>query len=153
MARTPSRKRPCRICKRWFLPDPRVKDRQKTCGQPSCQREWHRKKCAKWYKDNPHYFKTNYLQKKIEAVAETKNAERPKSTTPAFRLKSGLPHPFVKEVIGLCHLVIIEYQAQLIHRRCHRLIEGHPAVNSCSICRQPGMTFSRGDPGSTSRKK
>src|SRR6056297_2132233 len=104
MARTPSRKRPCRICKRWFLPDPRVKERQKTCGRPECQREWHRRKCAEWYRSNPDYFKTNYLQKKIEAVSEAQNGELAKSTAPAFRLKSGLPHPFVKDVIGLCHL-------------------------------------------------
>ncbi|MBA2883263.1 hypothetical protein HNR65_003625 [Desulfosalsimonas propionicica] len=39
MARTPSPKRPCRICKRGFLPNAPVKDRQKTCDHPSCQRD------------------------------------------------------------------------------------------------------------------
>lgn len=35
-------KRPCRICKKWFFPNPRLGDRQKTCGTPECQRQWHK---------------------------------------------------------------------------------------------------------------
>ena len=26
------KKRPCKICRRWFPPHPRLKERQKTCG-------------------------------------------------------------------------------------------------------------------------
>jgi hypothetical protein len=34
MARaTVCRKRPCRVCRRWFMPNPRLKDRQMTCGE------------------------------------------------------------------------------------------------------------------------
>ena len=36
-------KKPCRICRRWYRPDPRVGARQKTCGSPECQREWNRR--------------------------------------------------------------------------------------------------------------
>ena len=36
-----ARKRPCRVCRRWFQPDARLGDRQKTCGDPECKREWH----------------------------------------------------------------------------------------------------------------
>ena len=57
------KKRPCRICKRWFMPNPKLKDRQMTCGDPDCQREWHRKKCEEWNRKNPDYFKANYLHK------------------------------------------------------------------------------------------
>ena len=35
--------RPCVVCRRWFTPDPRVGDRQKTCGRAECQREHHRR--------------------------------------------------------------------------------------------------------------
>ena len=65
MQRAKPRKRPCRVCRRWFLPDGRLKNRQKTCGNPECQREWHRKKCAEWNKKNEEYFRTNYLQNKL----------------------------------------------------------------------------------------
>jgi hypothetical protein len=111
MQRAKPRKRPCRVCRRWFLPDGRLKNRQKTCGNPECQRKWHRKKCAEWNKKNEEYFRTNYLQKKLEAA---------KSPEPNFcksRLKTGLPLKFVQEVIGIQHLIIIEYLAQLLVRR------------------------------------
>ncbi len=111
MQRAKPRNRPCRVCRRWFLPDGRLKDRQKTCGNPECQREWHRKKSAEWNKKNEEYFRTNYLQNKLEAA---------KSSEPNLcksRLKTGLPLKFVQEVIGIQHLIIIEYLAQLLVRR------------------------------------
>ncbi len=40
------RKRPCRICRRWFLPDPRAGNRQRVCGETKCQHENHRRDCA-----------------------------------------------------------------------------------------------------------
>ncbi len=43
------KKRPCRICRRWFLPSPRARGRQTTCCETSCQRERHRRACAAWH--------------------------------------------------------------------------------------------------------
>ncbi len=83
------KKRPCRICGRWFVPHPRLKGRQKTCADAQCKREWHRRKCAQWNKDNADYFKSNYLQKKLEATLVCKS-----------RFRSGLPLVFAQEVIG-----------------------------------------------------
>lgn len=111
MQKAKPRKRPCRVCRKWFLPDGRLKNHQKTCGNPECQKEWHRKKCAEWNKKNEEYFRTNYLQKKLEAA---------KSFEPNLcksRLKTGLPLKFVQEVIGIQHLIIIEYLAQLLIKR------------------------------------
>ena len=42
------RKRPCRICRRWFVPHPRSGDRQRVCGEAQCQRERHRRACKAW---------------------------------------------------------------------------------------------------------
>lgn len=42
------RKRPCRICRRWFIPHPRAGDRQRVCGRVECQRERHRRACQAW---------------------------------------------------------------------------------------------------------
>jgi hypothetical protein len=67
------------------LPDGRLKNRQKTCGNPECQREWHRKKCAEWNKKNEEYFRTNYLQKKLEV------AKSPEPNLCKSRLKTGKP--------------------------------------------------------------
>jgi hypothetical protein len=123
------RKRPCRICGRWFTPHPRLKDRQKTCGDTLCKREWHRKQCARWNKRNAHYFKSNYLQKKIDAAQPCKS-----------RFKSGLPLPYVQEVIGAQQLIIIEYLAQLLLRRFQDVFRGKALV----ITRQTGQLLTRG---------
>lgn len=50
----------CRYCKRLFLPDPRVGKRQKTCGDPLCQKTHKVKNNARWRRRNPDYFKNDY---------------------------------------------------------------------------------------------
>lgn len=50
-----SRKRPCSICRRWFWPDPRVGDRQRTCGAGACREEQRRKTQEGWRTRNPEY--------------------------------------------------------------------------------------------------
>jgi hypothetical protein len=42
------RKRPCRICRCWFVPHPRAGDRQHVCSAADCQRERHRRACQRW---------------------------------------------------------------------------------------------------------
>jgi len=113
-------KRPCRICRRWYIPHPRVKDRQMTCGDPGCKREWHRKKCADWNRKNTEYFRANYLQKKLDALGQPEGVA---GICPVrSRSPSGLPHAKVQEVIGIEPLVIIEYLVQHLLRRFQELI-------------------------------
>jgi hypothetical protein len=50
-----ARKKPCRICRRWFYPDARVGERQRACGKPECQTARRRKTQADWRKRNPDY--------------------------------------------------------------------------------------------------
>jgi hypothetical protein len=144
-------KRPCRICRRWFLPNPRLKDRQMTCAHPECKREWHRRKCAEWNKNNSDYFSSNYLQKKLDDAAQCDKVSKttqPKSKTllpPKSRLKSGLPIEYVQEVIGIQHLVIMEYLAQLLLRRFQEVLRGQVVVNTGQVSQLPGAVFSRCD--------
>jgi len=65
------KKRPCGICRHWFTPNNKLKKRQKTCAKPDCQKEWHKKTCAKWNKKNRQVSKSNYLQKQINEVLES----------------------------------------------------------------------------------
>ena len=118
---TVCRKRPCRVCRRWFIPNPRLKDRQMTCGDPECKSEWHRRKCAEWNRNNPDYFKENYLQKKLDAAIPSDSASR--SLPPKSRVKSGLPLGYIQEVIGIQHLIIIEYFGQLLLKRFQEVID------------------------------
>ena len=129
MSKIPPRKRPCRICRRWYMPSPRVKDRQMTCGQVECQREWHRKKCAEWNRKNSDYFKANYLQKKIDAATKARgDPEVPRSKVSASRLQTGMPLEYVKELIGVQHVIIHEYLCQLLDRRWHKKLRSTVSI-------------------------
>jgi len=51
-----SGKRPCRFCRKWFLPDRRVGVRQRACSSAECQRKRRCATQASWRKQNPDYF-------------------------------------------------------------------------------------------------
>ena len=50
----------CLFCGRYFVPDHRVKERQKSCRRPRCRKA--RKKAAQkaWVEKNPDYFESLY---------------------------------------------------------------------------------------------
>ena len=50
-----TRKRPCRICRRWFYPDPRAGDRQRACSSTHCQAARRQKTQANWRAENLGY--------------------------------------------------------------------------------------------------
>src|SRR5271165_3288895 len=50
-----ARKKPCRICRRWFRPDPRAGGRQRACGKAECQAARRQKTRASWRGRNPSY--------------------------------------------------------------------------------------------------
>jgi len=151
MSKTPTRKRPCRICRRWFVPNPRLKDRQMTCGTAKCQRLWHKKKCTEWNRKNTDYFKANYLQKKIDTATQCRgdpqatSAAKHLAKLPASRMQTGMPVEYVKEVIGVELVIIHEYLAQLLERRWHKTIHAHYPCNIAASCRLPPKAFLRSD--------
>ena len=151
MSRRLARKRPCRICRRWFLPDSRLKDRQMTCGDAQCKRQWHCKKCTEWNRKNREYFRSNYLQRKLDAAGTSAVASKPFEPMdklmgqPRSRFRSGLPLEYVQEVIGVQHLIIIEYLAQLLMRRFQGVLRGQVIGNTGQIKQLPRAGFSRGD--------
>jgi len=53
---------PCRCseCSAEFIPDPRVGDRQVTCGAPGCQRARHAKRCREWHAANKEAAASHY---------------------------------------------------------------------------------------------
>jgi hypothetical protein len=55
-------KRPCCICRRWFVPDHRVGRRQRACSAPACQIARRAKTQASWRRRNPDYFVAHRLQ-------------------------------------------------------------------------------------------
>ena len=131
MPKAISRKRPCKICRRWFLPNVRLKDRQKTCADPGCQKEWHRRQCADWNKRNTKYFKANYLAKKLKKTAHATSDRRTvKQIIPKSRIKLGLPRDVIQDVINSKTLVIIDYYVEQLVRRYQAAIQVQLTLNT-----------------------
>ena len=108
MAKNSRGKRPCCICRKWFLPDVRQIGRQKTCG-PDCSNELHRRQCDKWNRKNKAYPKNNYLAKKIEhTVAQDKKSDV-QAPAPQRQRNPVLPMEIVTAEFGTAPAVIIQY--------------------------------------------
>lgn len=50
----------CCQCNRPFVPEPRVGDRQVTCGDGTCKRERHCERCRAWHANNGEVGKSHY---------------------------------------------------------------------------------------------
>lgn len=120
---TPFRKRPCRVCGKWFMPNPRLGDRQKTCGADACKQQWHTAKCAEWNRQNRAYFKEIYLRNYLEPP-DNDAADPRSSPNTAVRGPSPLhlPREAIQEVIGAQQLVIIEYIVRVLLRGVQEVI-------------------------------
>jgi len=66
-------KKPCRICRRWFRPDVRVGDRQRTCSRPECQTARRKQTKTSWRARNPDYF----IAWRIQARAGSESQPEP----------------------------------------------------------------------------
>ena len=139
------KKRPCRICKKWYLPDPRAKNTQKTCGNKECQKKWHAKKCGQWNKKNRSYFQNHHLQKKLQAAAQ--QSPSPEIPPPAVKPAQSpqLPQEVIQGVIGVQHYIIIEYVARVLLRSFKEVIDKQYAEFSAIAEQVPSTGVLRGD--------
>lgn len=59
-----AKRRRCPFCRGLFTPDPRVKERQKSCGRQPCRKEQKRRYDQLWRVKHPDYFRGMYPQQK-----------------------------------------------------------------------------------------
>lgn len=140
------KKRPCKICRRWFRPHPRVRDDQKTCGKAECKKEWHRRKCAEWNNKNADYFKGIYLRRKINSELNDETGhQKQKGSCTRFRLS--LPWQEIQEAMGVKQRVIIDYIIHLLIRHVQEAIKAQVIVNTGQMAQllTSALLFSRGD--------
>ena len=145
-----SRKRPCRICRKWFVPNPRLGDRQKTCGVPECQRLWHARKCAEWNRKHHHLFQESYLKGRVlagDSPEQPLSPAPPPEPIPPVQHAPPLDYPrrVVQEVIGVQQLVIIEYIVRLLKRDVQEVIRSQVADIQSEFRELPPEAISRGD--------
>jgi len=103
------KKRPCSICRKWFLPAAHQATRQTTCGSKECRREKHRRACRDWRRCNPDYDRDRRLRDRLtkEDTEETLALSR---VDPLSRLDQSV----VRDAIGLEGSVIIEESSGVI---------------------------------------
>ena len=77
------KKRPCCICRRWFLPDVRVGDRQRTCGAASCQQAQHERAYRVWREANRDYDRARRWQDTLGAAKNEPASAPPAANAPA----------------------------------------------------------------------
>ena len=153
--RRKNRKRPCRICQKWFTPNPRVGDRQMTCGDHECMRKWHAGKCAGWNRKNRNCVQENYLSDKLtlggneEEGSKGASAAATTSKSHVFASNSAsfpqLPRSLIEEVIGVQQFVIIEYIARQLFRSVQEVIKRQQFENTGNPSQLPSRYRSRSD--------
>lgn len=136
------KKRPCKICRKWFAPHPRLGDRQKTCGSKECQKKWHAKKCAQWNRQHRAFFQATYLSKKLQA-AQDQGIETPPPQLRKPNIFSKLPQEVFQEVISTQQLVIIEYLSQVLMRSVQEVIRVQHADILREVKQLPQSVYSR----------
>ena len=99
------RKRPCSICRRWFLPNARVGDRQRACERAECQRERHRRADQRWRLANRDYDRDRRWRETIAAAKAEPGAAPPAAN--AAPPTSGLPWDVVQDELGIQSRVIL----------------------------------------------
>lgn len=99
------KKRPCRICRRWFEPHPRAGDRQRVCSDPACQRERHRRADSAWHDRHPDYDRKRRLKERL--------GDEPDVAEPDSPLVE-LDWDAAEKAIGPAHRVVTERAARLL---------------------------------------
>jgi len=97
------RKRPCRICGRWFRPHPRAGDRQRVCGAGECQRERHRRACKAWHEREHEAERCHRLRQRLRR-------SEPEPATGRHVVRWDV----VRDAVGLQLAVILEESYRLL---------------------------------------
>src|SRR5712692_12033947 len=91
-------KRPCCICRRWFLPDRRVGRRQRACSAPAYQIARRAATQASWRRRNPDYFIAHRLQRRRLKAEEADAVVPPLVLPPPL---SHLPWDLAQDAFGV----------------------------------------------------
>jgi len=90
----------------------------------------HRRNCAKWNKKNTAYFKSNYLDKKLEKDSRSppesmqSDVKADPKPGPKSRINLNLPRDIINNKIGGDNLIIMEYLTEQIFGRIRSNVTG-----------------------------
>jgi hypothetical protein len=98
-----AKKRPCRICRKWFMPSVHEGKRQRVCNSPVCQKERHRGNSRDWRSRHPGWDHAGRLRKRIR-VEDTEEAREKIRKNPL----AGFQWDLVREAVGPAVAVVVE---------------------------------------------
>src|SRR5258708_36901920 len=113
-----SRKKPCSICRRWFLPDPRIGERQRACHRRECQVARRKKAQAAWCAKNPNYF----IARRMQARS---SLEKPVEPLRMAAPLSGLPWDLAQDEFGVQGTDFIGVMARLLRQAAQDELKAH----------------------------
>ena len=120
------RTRPCRICRRWFVPHPRAGDRQHVCSAVDCQQERHRRACQRWRQHEVPAERAHRLRQRLRVEVDGQQGAA----------ASRVSWDAVRDVVGLEVSVILEEISRLledvVRDAVHRQV-GVPARESRQV--------------------
>lgn len=79
------RKRPCRFCRRWFQPDPRLGSRQYACSREDCQATRQKANEQAWLEHHPGYFRGREAAHRAWREAHPEAQRRRRARDPELR--------------------------------------------------------------------
>jgi hypothetical protein len=114
--------RPCRVCGRWFCPNSRVGNRQHVCGDPACQKEWHRRACAKGRK----------LRRDATRAAKVARlvVKQPVAEQAAIDPLTAIDWKGVRKVVGLEVMVTVREILKVLRRGARETSSAQPLSSS-----------------------
>lgn len=123
-----ARKRPCRICGKWFYPSPRAGDRQRVCSAAACQRERHRRSCSGWHEKNPDYDRERRLREKVRRPEHRGEPDGDPLREIAW--------DEARDAVGLQTAVIVEETARVVVQFARDVVGAQPRETRAKLDQQ-----------------
>jgi len=78
----------CPYCQKFFIPNPKVRKRRKTCGHPSCQKALNKDNSARWRQQHPDCCRDDYPRVKAWLDCHPGYLKRYRETHPEYVRKN-----------------------------------------------------------------
>jgi hypothetical protein len=117
-----SKRKPCRVCRAWFDPDPRVGSRQHTCSKAECQATRRKWTVAGWARRNPDYAAAWLLSRRAK---QAKKEERDLEPLAVPRPLDQLPWDVAEAELGRQGADFLAIMGRLLARPPKDQTSGH----------------------------
>lgn len=82
------KRKKCKFCHVSFTPNPRSRDRQKTCGKPACQKALKAVALRRWRRKNPEHYQQDYARLKDWLAERPGYLQTYRQTHPEYAAKN-----------------------------------------------------------------